>query len=583
MTQRAVGGDVAEHDLVIRGGTVVDGTGSPPRMADVAFDGDRISAIGDVPERGREEIDATGLLVTPGWVDIHTHYDGQATWDSTLTPSSWQGVTTAVMGNCGVGFAPVRPDRRDWLIELMEGVEDIPGTALHEGIAWEWESFPEYLDALDRRTFAIDIAAQVPHGPLRGYVMGDRGADHAAVPTGAEISRMGQLAAEAIEAGALGFSTSRTVVHKSSDGRHTPSLTATSAELLGIAAAIGETGKGVFEVVADLVDVDTEIGLIRAIAETSGRPLSLSMLQRSGVPADEYLRILGLMEAAAAEGVEFHGQAAARPVGLILTLEGRANPLAGAPTYRGLADLPLAERAVALRRPEVRSAILAELVDAAGGGALFSYFRHMFELSDPPRYDRSPDESLAAEAARRGVPTAELVYDALVADDGRGSIYVPIMNFEEGDFGAVRAMLAHPLTVPGLGDAGAHCTLICDASFPTYMLTYWGRDAPEGQRFPIEWVVQQQCAATAALVGLHDRGVLAPGYRADVNVIDLDRLGVGQPEMLSDLPAGGRRLVQRADGYIATYVAGALVRSGGELTGALPGRLVRGPQAAPVA
>ena len=585
MTHRASGSDEAEYDLVIRGGTVVDGTGSPARIADVAIDGGRISAVGGVSGRGREEVDATGLLVTPGWVDIHTHYDGQATWDSTLTPSSWQGVTTAVMGNCGVGFAPVRADRHDWLIELMEGVEDIPGTALHEGIAWEWETFPEYLDAIDRRTFAIDIAAQVPHGPLRGFVMGDRGADHAEVPSAAEIERMGQLAAEAIEAGALGFSTSRTVVHKSSDGRHTPSLTATSPELLGIAAAIGATGKGVFEIVADLVDVDAEMALIREVAEVSGRPLSLSLLQRSGVPADEYLRILRLMEDAHADGVAFHGQAAARPVGLILTLEGRANPLAVSATYRGLADLPLGERAAAMRGPEVRTAILAEMAamaDATGGGVLRA-FAHMFELSDPPQYDRTPDESLAAEATRRGVPLAELVYDALVANDGRGAIYVPIMNFEEGDLGAVRAMLAHPLTVPGLGDAGAHCTLICDASFPTFMLTYWGRDAPESQRFPIEWVVQQQCAATAGLVGLQDRGVLAPGYRADINLIDLDRLGVGQPEMLSDLPAGGRRLVQRAVGYVATYVAGTLVRSGGELTGALPGRLVRGPQDAPAA
>ena len=580
MTSRSV--DKAEHELVIRGGTVVDGTGSPPRAADVAIDGGRITSVGHVPGRGIEEVDASGLLVTPGWVDIHTHYDGQATWDSTLTPSSWQGVTTAVMGNCGVGFAPVRPDRHDWLIELMEGVEDIPGTALHEGIAWEWESFPEYLDAIGRRTFAIDIAAQVPHGPLRGFVMGDRGADHAEVPTTAEIERMGQLAAEAIEAGALGFTTSRTVVHKSSDGRLTPSLTATSPELLGIAAAIGATGKGVFEVVADLVDVDAEMALIRSMAETSGRPLSLSLLQRSGVPADEYMRILGLMEAAAAQGVAMHGQSAARPVGLILTLDGRANPLAVAATYRGLADLPLAERAVALRGADVRDAILAEMADAGGGGPLFRSFAHMFEMSDPPRYDRSPDESLAAEAARRGVPVAELVYDALVANDGRGAIYVPIMNFEEGDLGAVRAMLAHPLTVPGLGDAGAHCTLICDASFPTFMLTYWGRDAPEDQRFPIEWVIQQQCSATAALVGLNDRGMLAAGYRADVNIIDLERLGVGLPEMLSDLPAGGRRLVQRAEGYVATYVAGALVRRDGELTGALPGRLVRGPQPAPV-
>ena len=570
---------MAEHELVIRGGFVVDGTGTPGRVADVAIDGGRITAVGEVGGRGAEEVDARGLLVTPGWVDVHTHYDGQATWDSQLTPSSWHGVTTVVMGNCGVGFAPVRPDRHEWLIELMEGVEDIPGTALHEGITWEWESFPEYLDAIGRRTYAIDIAAQVPHAALRGYVMGDRGADYAAVPTPEEIARMGTLAAEAIEAGALGFSTSRTVAHKSVDGRHTPSLTATSDELLGIAAAVGATGKGVFEVVADLVDLDGEFGLVRGMAETSGRPLSLTMLQRQGFPPDEYERIFAHMESAVADGVTMRGQVAARPVGLLLSLEGRANPLAVAPTYQKVAHLPLAERVVELRRPDVRDAIVAE-VTAARVGAIYT-FPHLFAMSTPPRYDQRPEESLGAEAARTGVALEEVVYDALLADEGRAFIVVPVNNYEEGDLGAVRAMLTHPLTVPGLGDAGAHCTMICDASFPTYLLTYWGRDAPEAERLPIEWVVQQQCAATAQLVGLLDRGVLAPGFRADVNLIDLDRLSIGRTEMLTDLPAGGKRLVQRADGYVRTYVAGDLVREGDELTGTLPGRLVRGAQPAP--
>jgi len=570
---------VAEHELVIRGGFVVDGTGAPGRLADVAIDGGRITAVGTVTGRGAEEVDASGLLVTPGWVDVHTHYDGQATWDSNLTPSSWHGVTTVVMGNCGVGFAPVRPDRHDWLIELMEGVEDIPGTALHEGITWEWESFPEYLDAIGRRAYAIDIAAQVPHAALRGYVMGDRGADHAEVPTAEEITRMGRLAAEAIEAGALGFSTSRTVAHKSADGRQTPSVTATSDDLLGIAAAVGSTGKGVFEVVADLVDLDGEFTLVRGMAETSGLPLSLTILQREGFPPDEYLRIFALMEAAVADGVAMRGQVAARPVGLVMSLEGRGNPLAPAPSYQKLAHLSLAERVEEMRRPEVRAAILSEVAEA-GAGPLYR-FPHLFVMTDPPRYDQRPDESLGAEAARRGVPLEELVYDALLADGGRGSILVPVNNYEEGDQRAVRAMLTHTLTVPGLGDAGAHCTMISDVSFPTYLLTYWGRDAPVSERLPIEWVVQQQCAATAELVGLRDRGVLAPGYRADVNVIDLDRLTIGGVEMVADLPAGGKRLVQRADGYLRTYVAGELVRHGDDLTGVLPGRLVRGAQPAP--
>jgi N-acyl-D-aspartate/D-glutamate deacylase len=555
---------MADHDLVVRNGTVVDGTGAPARAADVAVDGGRVSTVGVVAGRGREELDADGLLVTPGWVDVHTHYDGQVTWDDLLTPSSWQGVTTVVMGNCGVGFAPVHPDKHDWLIALMEGVEDIPGTALHEGISWGWESFPEYLDVLDRRRYAIDVAAQVPHAALRGYVMGDRGADHEEVPTAGEIDTMGHLAAEAIESGALGFTTSRTVAHRSADGRHTPSLTSTADELLGVARAIGATGKGVFEVVADLVDLDREFGLIRAIAEVSGRPLSLTTLQRPEFAPDEYRRILRLMEAAVADGVAMHGQVAARPVGLIMSLEGRVHPLVMSPTYQSLASLPLTERVAELRRPEVREKVLAEV--AAPGANMIERFGSAFALGDPPRYDQSPADALDLGAA----------YDALLADEGRGAIYVPVMNFVGGDLDATREMLVHPLTVPGLGDAGAHCTMICDGSFPTYMLQYWTRDAGPGERLPVEWAVQQQCADTAALVGLGDRGTLTPGKRADLNLIDYDALAIAAPEMLHDLPAGGKRLVQRASGYRATLVAGEVVMRDGEATDARPGRLVRG-------
>ena len=555
---------MTDHDLVIRGGTVVDGTGAPAREADVAVDGGIVTEVGDVGGRGREELDAAGLLVTPGWVDIHTHYDGQATWDPLLTPSSWQGVTTVVMGNCGVGFAPVRPDKHEWLIELMEGVEDIPGTALHEGISWGWESFPEYLDVLDRNRYVIDVAAQVPHAALRGYVMGDRGADHDEVPTDDEIVRMGQLAAEGIDAGALGFTTSRTVAHRSADGRHTPSLTSTAAELLGIARAVGATGKGVFEVVADLFDLDREFALLRSMAEVSGRPLSLTTLQRPEFAPDEYRRILGLMEAAVAEGIEMRGQVAARPVGLIMRLDGRVHPLVPSPTYRTIAELPHAELLAELHRPEVRERILAEL-DKPEGDVL-GRFGVAFALGDPPRYLQRPDEALDLAGA----------YDTLLSNDGRGAVYVPVMNFLEGDLGATREMLVHPLTVPGLGDAGAHCTMICDGSFPTHLLQFWGREASTADRLPVEWIVKQQCADTAALVGLDDRGVLAPGRRADVNLIDFDALAIGAPEMLVDLPAGGKRLVQRATGYRATLVAGEVVMRDGEATGARPGRLVRG-------
>ncbi|HEX7094800.1 MAG TPA: amidohydrolase family protein [Acidimicrobiales bacterium] len=572
---------MAEHDLVIRGGEVVDGTGAPPRRADVAISGGRIQAVGTGVGAGRDEIDATDLTVTPGWVDVHTHYDGQVTWDPILAPSSWHGVTTAVMGNCGVGFAPVRPDKHAWLIELMEGVEDIPGTALHEGITWGWESFPEYLDVIERMPRTIDIGAQVPHGALRGYVMGDRGADHTEVPTVDEIAEMGRLAAEAIRAGALGFTTSRSVAHKSADGRHTPTLTATADELLGIARAIGETGAGVFEVVADLVDLERELALLRAMAECSARPMSITTLQRPGFPPDEYRRILGLIENAVADGVELRGQVAARPVGLIMSLDGRVHPLLGAPTYHKLEHLPIEERVVELRRPEVRDAILAELAALPPGTSPLERFPHVFVLDDPPRYDRDASESLAAIAARRATTPVAIAYDALVADDRGGMLYVPVTNFVEADLRAVREMLVHPLTVPGLGDAGAHCTMICDGSFPTYLLSFWGIDAPEPDRLPIEWIVKRQCADTAALVGLHDRGVLAPGYRADVNVIDLGALAIGKPEMVHDLPAGGKRLVQRASGYVATVVGGQVTFRDGTHTGAMPGKLVRGAQPAP--
>jgi N-acyl-D-aspartate/D-glutamate deacylase len=570
-----------EHDVVIRGGLVVDGTGSPGQVADVAIDGGRIAAVGGVEATGREEIAADGMVVAPGWVDVHTHYDGQVTWDPYLTPSSWHGVTTAVMGNCGVGFAPVRPDKHRWLIELMEGVEDIPGAALEEGITWGWESFPQYLDVIGRMPRAIDIGAQVPHAALRGYVMGDRGADHLEVPTAAEIAEMGRLAAEAIEAGALGFTTSRTVAHKSVDGRPTPTLTATSDELLGIARAVGATGKGVFEVVADLIDLDAEFGLLRAMSEVSGRPLSITTLQRPGFPPDEYTRILGLIEQAAGDGVPLRGQVAARPVGLIMSLDGRVNPLVPSPTYQRLAGRPLADRVAELGRPEVRRAILSELAGEPPGTAPLDRFRYVFVLGDPPQYDQPLDESLAARAARAGTTAAELAYDALLGDGGRGVLYVPVTNFEEGDFDAVRTMLVHPFTVPGLGDAGAHCTMICDSSFPTYLLTYWAVAARPDRRMPVEWVVKRQCADTARLVGLQDRGVLAAGYRADVNVIDLDALAIGAPEMLHDLPADGKRLVQRARGYRATFVAGEVVYRDGEPTGSLPGALLRGAQPAP--
>lgn len=565
-----------DHDAVVRGGTVIDGTGAPPRRADVAVDGGAVTGVGRVQGTGRIEVDAGDLLVTPGWVDVHTHYDGQATWDAYLSPSCWQGVTTVVMGNCGVGFAPVAPDRHDWLVALMEGVEDIPGTALSEGIQWAWESFPEYLDALEAMPHALDIAAQVPHTALRGYVMGDRGAEHDEVPTRDEIDRMGALARDAIEAGALGFTTSRTVNHRSSDGRLTPSLTATEDELLGIARAVGTTGRGVFEAVADFVDVEREFALLRAMAEVSGRPISISTSQTDRRP-DQWRRLLELIDEANRDGVPVRGQVATRAVGVLMGLQSTINPFSATTTYRELAALPLAERVERLRNAEIRSAVLRE---ANATGTLLGAFDRMYQLGDPPDYEPDPSTSVAARAGGMQLAPAELAYDLLLEREGRELLYVPFNNWADGNLDPVREMLLHHYTVPGLGDAGAHCGLICDGSFPTSLLTHWGRDRRH-DRLPIEWLVKRQTADTARLVGLHDRGTLEPGMKADLNVIDFEALRLRPPEIIHDLPAGGRRLVQHADGYVATMTSGRITFRSGEPTGDLPGALVRGARPRP--
>ncbi|HVV36175.1 MAG TPA: amidohydrolase family protein [Acidimicrobiales bacterium] len=561
--------------LVIRNGTVIDGTGGPARTADVAIDEGVIVEVGRVEGRGAQEIDADGALVTPGFVDIHTHYDGQAVWDERLQPSSLHGVTTVVMTNCGVGFAPVRPQDRDRLVELMEGVEDIPGTAIHEGLTWEWESFGEYLDALERgRGHDIDFAAQVPHGPLRLYVMGDRGGrgDEA---TPDEIAEMGRLAAEAVDAGALGFTTSRTRNHRTVKGEPTPTLKAPRTELVGIAQALGHLGKGVLQVVSDFLDVDDEFGTVRAMAEESGRPISISLTQVPFAP-EQYKALLDNITAANEAGVEVRAQVAPRAVGLLLGLQASMNPFLGNPAYMEIAALPLAERVAAMRSPERRAAILAA---AEGHNGIFG-FERIFDLGDPPNYEPAAEDSIAARAARVGRTPQEFAYDLVLGDDGRALLYTPFLNYAGGNLDAARELLAHPYTVPGLGDGGAHVGTICDASFVTTLLTHWGRDRKDG-RFPLEYLVQQHCRDTARTVGLNDRGVLAPGYRADVNVIDFDNLRLSPPEIHHDLPAGGRRLLQPVSGYKHTVVAGVETYRDGEATGALPGRLIRGAQATP--
>jgi N-acyl-D-aspartate/D-glutamate deacylase len=564
---------MAEFDLVVRGGTLVDGTGAPGRRADVAVSGGRIAEVGRIDGRGAREIDADGALVLPGFVDIHTHYDGQAMWDSSLTPSAWHGVTTVVMGNCGVGFAPVRPDDHDRLIELMEGVEDIPGTALHEGLDWSWDSFPAYLDALDRRPRDVDIATQVPHGPLRLHVMGERGANREPA-TADDIAAMAALATEAVRAGALGFTTSRTVNHKSSRGEHTPSLTAAADELVGIASALGALGTGVLQVISDFDDPAAEFAILRSMAESSGRPLSVSLMQ-SHVTPDTWREILSRLEAANAEGLVMRAQVGARGIGVVLGLSCRLHPFAACPSFAPLRDLAPAEISRCMADPELRARVLAEAATMPAG--LLIRYDTMFELADPPDYEPEPSRSIAARAARQGRLPAELAWDLLMADDGSALLYAPVMNYSAGNLDAVGEMLTHPNTVPGLSDGGAHVGTISDASFPTTLLAHWGRDRTRG-RIDLPLLVARQCRATAAAVGLLDRGIVAPGYRADLTVVDPATVRVRRPQMVADLPAGGHRLLQGADGYLHTFVAGTETYAGGQATGARPGRLIRGAQ-----
>jgi N-acyl-D-aspartate/D-glutamate deacylase len=572
---------MSEHDLIIRGGTVVDGTGAEARTADVAISDGTVTEVGAVEGSADRTIDADGLLVTPGFVDIHAHYDGQASWGERMIPSSWHGVTTVVAGNCGVGFAPVRPTDHQRLIELMEGVEDIPGVVLAEGLSWDWESFPEFMDAVDGRPFDVDVALQVPHGALRLNVMGERGANREPATPG-DIAEMARVAAEAIRAGALGFTTSRTLNHRTSKGEPTPTLTAEADELVGIARAIGATGQGVLQAVSDFTDVDAEFALFRRMAAESGRPLSFSLLQTR--PGDGYRRQLELLEIANAEGVPMRAQVAPRPVGIIMGLQCTLHPFLGNPVFAEIAGRPLAEQVAALSDASFKERVLA--ADAEHANATPGPRRGLqdmsivYDLGDPPDYEPSPDTSIARDADRAGRDAMELAYDLLLRDGGKAFLYLPVLNYSDGNLDPAGEMLAHPFTVPGLGDGGAHLGTICDASFPTTLLALWGRDRDHG-RLAVPYLVQQHTRDTARTVGLLDRGVLAPGYRADVNVIDFERLAARRPEIVHDLPAGGKRLVQGADGYVATVAAGQVTYEGGEATGPLPGRLIRGPQAAP--
>lgn len=571
---------MSEHDLVIRGGFVVDGSGDPGREADIAIQDGKIVEVGTINGSGADELDAKGKLVAPGFVDIHTHYDGQVTWGSALSPSSNHGVTTAIMGNCGVGFAPVRDHDHDRLIRLMEGVEDIPFPVLAEGLPWNWESFPDYLDSLSDKAFDIDFGAQLPHAALRVYVMGDRGANREDASED-DIAAMAQLAKSAVEAGALGFSTSRTLNHRTSDGQPTPTLTASETELTGIAMALGAAGKGVLQFVSDFNDPQKEAAMLRRIVERSGRPLSVSLAQ-ADVSPEGWKHLLAEIESAAAAGLDMRAQVGPRPVGVLLGLELTLNPFSGHPVYQAIAKDPFEQRLQALRDPAFQQQLLNDEPDADNPfvKSILRNFGKMFVLGDPPDYEPTEDKTVAAIARARGTTPEAVVLDLMLADDGRGMIYLPFLNYAQGSLDPVKAMLESPASLPGLSDGGAHVGMICDGSFPTTLLTHWSRDRTRGEKLPLEFLIQRQCRDTAAWVGLKDRGVLQRGYRADLNIIDYDRLKLHTPHIVHDLPAGGRRLMQHADGYEATLVAGEVIQRDGQATGARPGRLVRGARAA---
>jgi N-acyl-D-aspartate/D-glutamate deacylase len=567
------------HDLAIRGGTLIDGTGAAARAGDVAISDGRISEVGRVSGAARRTLDATGLAVTPGFVDIHTHYDGQATWDPLLAPSCYHGVTTLVMGNCGVGFAPVRPDRHAFLIELMEGVEDIPGTALHEGIQWEWETFPEYLDALARRRFAMDVATQVPHGAVRAYVMGERGAKNEPA-TPADIAAMAALVKEGVAAGALGFSTSRTIAHRAITGEPVPGTFAAEDELFGIGRALGALGRGIFEVAGagaageDVAAPKAELDWMRRLSAEIHRPVTFALLQVDAAP-DLWRELLALSEAAAAEGAQVYPQVAGRPFGMLVGHQTKIHPFALRPSFEALRELPFAERIRRLRDPEVKRRILAE-GKTAPRSMLLSQLHKFFPMGDPPCYEPTREQSVAGLAEREGRDPEELLYDRMLARAGRELFLVPVLNYSQGNCDPIREMMLHPFAALGLGDGGAHCGIICDASIQTFVLTHWVRDRTRGPKLPVELAVKRMTRDTAALYGFTDRGTLAPGLRADLNLIDLAALRLEAPVMVADLPAGGQRFMQRARGYRATFVAGEQTMAEDEPTGALPGRLVRG-------
>ena len=561
-------------DMVIRGGTVINGTGAPGHEADVAISDGQIIEVGQVAALGREEIDASDRIVTPGFVDVHTYYDAQVTWANQILPSSVNGVTTVLMGNCGVGFAPVRPDHHDMLISLMEGVEDIPEVVMKEGLPWNWASFPDYLNSLEGNEYDVDVATQVPHAALRVFVMGERGANREEATT-EDRAEMAKLAAEGVRAGAFGFSTSRLLQHRTSEGEPIPSYGAAQEELLEIADALAEVGRGWIQTVGDFEDaIDTEFDLRREMAARSGLPLTMTLLQKEARP-EEWRELLSRIEAANAEGLNITAQIRGRPTSVLLGFELSINPFSACPSWSEVKDLDFESRIIRLCDPALRARLISEPCGDAIRKRRFQQWDRIFPFGDPPQYEPDPDTSIAAEAARRGMNPAELAYDLMLEGAGRTILYRPTTNYANGDLAVVHEMLEHPNTLIGLGDGGAHVGVMCDATDLAHTISFWTRDRTRGPKHGLEQMVRRLTWNNAAAIGLADRGRIAPGLRADINVIDYDALTLQSPEIHYDLPAGGKRLLQQATGFDATLVAGQPVWRGGEATGVLPGRLLR--------
>ena len=566
-----------QADLIIRNGTVIDGSGAPGRVSDILIKDGLIKKVGNLDDsyQSKKEIDASGYIVTPGFVDIHTHYDGQATWDNYLSPSSWHGVTTALMGNCGVGFAPVRDDDHDKLISLMEGVEDIPEVVLTEGLDWQWNTFSDYLNVLQNRSFDMDIGAQIPHGALRLYVMGQRGSDRE-VATEDDIKEMAKISAEAIEAGAIGFTTSRTIFHKTSKGELVPSFDAAGNELIKIAEEIGKTGKGVLQLVSDFLGGYEEFKMLEEMVKVSGRPLSITLAQTDGTKYG-YKDLLRWIETSANNGFPIRAQAAGRPIGLMLGLNLTLNPFSGHPSYIKISHLSLDERVEIMKGEDFRNKILNEN-GSSDNGLVKSILRNMdniYLLDKIPDYEPLKETSIGAMAEKSKKEINEFIYDILLRDNGNTLLYYPIGNYLDYSLEASLEMIKSEHSLLGLGDGGAHCATICDASFTTHMLTFWGRDRTRGEKLELPWIIKSYTQDNALAIGLKDRGVISEGMKADINILDFDNLTLYSPELLYDLPAGGKRLVQKVDGYKYTIVSGSVTYKDGVSTGELPGRLIR--------